>query len=429
MAETIFALATPPGRSGVAVYRISGPQSLAAAEALGAGALSDRRAALRRLSDPFDGAPLDDALALRFCGPRSFTGEDVIELHLHGGPAVCRAVGETLSRLPGLRQAEAGEFTRRALMNGKLDLSQVEGIGDLLAAETSAQARQAMALMDGALSRATAGWRESFVSALALIEASIDFAEEDVPETADAADAAMAEIEQELVRHVKGSDASERLREGFEVALVGPPNVGKSTLLNALAGRDVALTSEIAGTTRDLIEVRMEIGGLPVTVVDTAGLRESSDRIESLGIERTRRRAAAADLRVFLVEIATDVDATRVALKDGDEVAIAKGDLWPDPYGVSGITGTGIPELLERIRATLSDRLPPSGLLARERTRAGVAAALQRVMTARSHLRLGAVELAAADLHSGIRSLDSVVGRVDVEDVLDRVFRDFCIGK
>ncbi len=282
-----------PGRSGVAVIRLSGAAAFASAARLGAGPAPARRATLRRLRDPRDGQVLDDALVLRFEAPASYTGEDVVELHVHGGPAVCRSIDAALAALPGLRPAEAGEFTRRALLNGKLDLAQVEGVGDLLAAETAAQARQALALLDGALSSQAACWRDGLLRALALLEAG------------------------DRLRR-RGS-ARGRARRGPRAAgTVGPvarrrdrrqrarpnacarvsrwrwsarPNVGKSTLLNRLAGRDAALTSEIAGTTRDVIEVRMDLDGLPVTLIDTAGLRDSDDPVERLGVSRARARA------------------------------------------------------------------------------------------------------------------------------------------
>lgn len=431
MAETIFALATPPGRSGVAVIRVSGPHAFAAAEALGVGRPKERLAALRRLRHPLDGRPLDDALVLLFQGPRSFTGEDVVELHLHGGPAVCRSVAGALACQPGLREAEAGEFTRRALMNGKLDLAQAEGLGDLLAAETAAQAQRALALADGALSQRAAAWRATLVRALALVEACIDFADEDLPAgvTAEAC-TLLREMATAFEMELAGSAAAERLREGFEVALVGAPNVGKSTLLNALAGRDAALTSEIAGTTRDVIEVRMDLGGLPVSVIDMAGLRATDDPVESLGVDRARRRAAAADLRVFLVE---EMGAGELGVEQqtGDVVVLAKGDLRGEADAVSGLTGAGVPKLLERIAAELGRRASTGSLVSRERQRAAVARAVAAVNAAEARLRdvEPEVDLAAADVLEALRALDFLVGKVDVEAVLDVVFRNFCIGK
>lgn len=434
MTETIFAQATPPGRSGIAVIRISGPQAQAAAASFGAGGTPLRQATLRRLTDPRDGAAIDDALVLRFAAPRSFTGEDSVEFHLHGGPAVCRLVAEALAAAPGLRPAEAGEFTRRALLNGKLDLSQAEGLGDLLAAETAEQSRRALAAMDGRVSRTAAAWREGLVRALASIEAGIDFAEEGLPDglmrqaLADLTAAAEA-MEAELA----GSEMAERLRLGFEVALVGPPNVGKSTLLNTLAGREAAITSEIAGTTRDPIEVRMELRGLPVTVVDLAGLRAPEGPIEAVGIEWARRRAAAADLRVFLVETMAARDAMDVDMRPGDIVAIAKADLRADagPDAVSGRTGAGVEWLVARIAGELEGRAAQAGSLGRERQRVAVERAVAAV---RQAIMLGSacaddLDLVAEETRRALHALDVLVGRVDVELVLDVVFASFCIGK
>jgi tRNA modification GTPase len=434
MAETIFAQATPPGRSGIAVIRISGPSAAAGAAALGAARAPLRRAVLRRLRDPRDGFPIDDALVLRFAGPASFTGEDSVELHLHGGPAVCRAVAAALAALPDMREAEPGEFTRRALINGRLDLAQAEGLGDLLAAETAAQARRALALMDGALSRAALGWRERLVRALALIEAAVDFADEDLPPDAlGEAAAILGEMGVRLRAELAGAAASERLRIGYEVAIVGPPNVGKSTLLNALARRDAAIISDVAGTTRDVIEARAELRGLPVVFADMAGLRDARDPVERIGVERARRRAAAADLRVVLVDQAEDAAALGVALAPGDQVVLAKGDLRPPDAAtaVSGLTGRGVPELLARITAELETRAASATLIGHERQQRAVGRALEALQAAAEALAgpAPAPELAAAEVHAALRSLDFLLGRIDVEAVLDVVFASFCIGK
>lgn len=433
MADTIFALATPPGRSGVAVIRLSGAAAFPSAARLGAGPAPARRATLRRLRDPQDGQVLDDALVLRFEGPESYTGEDVVELHVHGGPAVCRSIDAALAALPGLRPAEAGEFTRRALLNGKLDLAQVEGVGDLLAAETAAQARQAMALMEGVLSAQAARWRANLLGALALIEASIDFAEEELPTTLIAeADAQLADVEDSLATEIAGSSASERLREGFEVALIGAPNVGKSTLLNYLAGREAALTSEVAGTTRDAIEVRMELAGLPVTLIDTAGLRDTTDPVEGMGVDRARQRAERADLRVFLLEAPDDVERLGVLVRNGDQLVLNKADMRPDCVGaVSGVSGAGVGALLAAIVVELQGRVAGVGLINRARQRLAVEGAQGAVRRARVALDRGlaCIEIAAEEIQAAMRALDVLVGKVDVEAVLDVVFRNFCIGK
>ena len=277
--------------------------------------------------------------------------------------AVRRCAGRSiaaLASLEGLRPAEAGEFTRRALLNGKLDLAQVEGVADLLAAETAAQVRQAMALLDGALSGKAARWRSWLVRALALLEASIDFGDEDLPPSLiEEVDALLAVVEADFVQEISGSAASERLREGFEVALVGAPNVGKSTLLNYLSGRDAALTSEVAGTTRDVIEVRMDLSGLPVTLIDMAGLRTTTDPLEEMGVDRARRRATRADMRIFLLEDERDIFGLGVLSQRGDQIVLNKADTRAEACrAVSGVTGAGVAKLLEGIVAELSGRVP-----------------------------------------------------------------------
>jgi tRNA modification GTPase len=329
-----------------------------------------------------------------------------------------------------LRAAEAGEFTRRALENGQLDLDQVEGLADLIEAETEAQRRHAMGLMQGRLRQMADRWRNSLVRAAALIEATIDFVEEDVPvdvvpEVMELTSAVLANLRAE----VRGFNAAERLRDGFEVALVGRPNAGKSTLLNALAGREAAITSTIAGTTRDVIEVRMSIHGLPVTVLDTAGLRETEDEIESIGIGRTVDRAAAADLRVFLLD---GSDVPLVAPQPGDLLVRGKADLAQgEGLAVSGKTGQGLPELIDAIGAALDSRMASAATINRARHLEAVSRAIRALESAQSEVMAGPgrVELAAEHFRQAIRALDSLIGRVDVEDVLDEIFSSFCIGK
>lgn len=428
MEQTIFAQATPPGRSGVAVIRISGPNAHDAARALGAGDPPLRQATLRRLTNPRTHAPLDTALVLRFAAPNSFTGEDCVELHVHGGPAVCRSVQAALLALPGLRLAEAGEFTRRALLNGKIDLAQAEGLGDLLAAESESQARQAMALMDGRLSAKATEWRRLLVESLALFEACIDFSDEEIPsDLIGRVEADLRHLAVTLNAELDGSEASERLRLGYEVALVGAPNVGKSTLLNALAKRDVAITSEIAGTTRDVIEVRMELRGLPVTVIDLAGLREARDPIEEIGVCRARERAAAADLRIFLLENDKDIAELGVDREDRDLVVLAKADVRNDGAGVSGRTGQGLEALIDSIVTEFGQRAASASLIGHERQRDAV----RRASNATAHAlqMLEFPELAAEDVRHALRSLDFLVGAADVEAILDVIFGRFCIGK
>jgi tRNA modification GTPase len=389
---------------------------------------------LRWIADPATGERIDQALVLAFQAPASFTGEDVAELQLHGGRATVRAVLATLGRRPGLREAAPGEFTRRALLNGRLDLLQVEGLGDLLAAETAAQHRQAVSAMAGAVSAMAEAWRDRLTRILAFIEAGIDFADEELPD--DLIDAVAREIDALLAvmtRELQAGEIAERVREGFEVALVGRPNVGKSTLLNAIARRDVVLTSATAGTTRDVIEVRMDLRGLPLTLLDMAGLRDTGDEIEALGVERGRRRADAADMRIFLVDDPSDAAELGVAVQAGDYVALAKGDRRrPGTLrAVSGLTGDGMGDLLDAIAETLEPRSLGAGLLAHARQRTMIAEAVDRLQGARTLLVRdeAAMELAEEEVRGAIRGLDALTGRVDVEAVLDVIFRNFCLGK
>jgi tRNA modification GTPase len=426
--DTIYALATARGRSGLAVVRVSGPAAHAAGSALGGRLPEPRRAGLRRLTR--GGELLDEALVLVFAKGESFTGEDVVELHCHGGPAVVGAVLRALADQPGLRLAEPGEFTRRALENGVLDLSQVEGLADLIDAETEAQRRQAVRVLSGAVSRKVEGWRRDLIRAGALLEATIDFADEDVP--VDVAPEVLALVDRlmaDLAREAAGVAAAERIRDGFEVAIVGPPNAGKSTLLNQLAGREAAITSEIAGTTRDVIEVRMEIAGLPVTFLDTAGLRETEDRLERAGIERALARARAADLRLFL----SDGSPVTLPIESDDLVVMGKADTISgfDGLTVSGLTGAGVPELMARIGDILAARVGSAGALVRERHRLAVTAAIGSLAESRAEVVRpdSRVELAAEHLRQAVRALDTLVGRVDVDDLLGEIFASFCIGK
>ena len=423
--DTIYALASARGKAGVAVLRLSGPAAHDAAVMLCGDLPPARRASLRRLV--WNGVELDQALVLVFPQGESFTGEPSVELHLHGSLAVVQSVMRVLSGMPGLRLAEPGEFTRRALENGRLDLAQVEGLADLIDAETEAQRRQALRVLSGAIGRRAEEWRRKLIRAAALIEATIDFADEDVPVdvTPEVMDLTH-DVLVDLRREVAGSHAAERIRDGFEVAIVGAPNAGKSTLLNALAGRDAAITSEFAGTTRDVIEVRMDIGGLAVTLLDTAGLRKTADPVEQIGIERALERAKSADLRVFL-ESGEDVPGI---MPMPDDITLpGKADVTGK--GVSGRTGQGVPELIAAIGERLLARSAGAGLVTRERHRLAIERAIGAMESARVEIQKGAAraELAAADLRIAIRALEALVGRVDVENLLDEIFSSFCIGK
>lgn len=429
MMDTIFALSTAPGKAGVAVIRVSGPEAGLAADALCGGLPAPRQASLRALCDA-GGERIDEALVLYFPEGSSFTGEPVLELQVHGSSAVISALLRRLGNLDGLRMAESGEFTRRALANGRLDLTQVEALGDLLESETEAQRRQAVRVFSGSLGRKCAEWRSALIRALALLEVTIDFADEEVPvdvfpEVGELLETVMAGLDAELA----GAKASERIRAGFEVAILGAPNVGKSTLLNALAGRDAAITSEHAGTTRDVIEVRMDIAGLPVTLLDTAGLRETEDAVESIGIARARARAEAADLRVFLSDSTDEFADLR---RDGDIVLRAKGDRHPDAAdAISGLTGLGIDRLVSRLGAELTERTQGASMAIRARHEEAMRAGASALRDAQQTLMAGdaATDLASEDIHRAVRALDSLVGRIDVETVLGEIFASFCLGK
>ena len=425
--DTIFALASARGKSGIAVVRISGPDAFRALSDLTSQPPKARTAALRTLR--VGDLVLDEALVLTFPGPQSFTGEDVAELHLHGATATINAVLNALSGLSGLRQAEAGEFTRRALENERLDLAQVEGLADLIEAETEAQRRQALRVLSGALGEKAEGWRSQLIRAAALLEATIDFADEDVPvDVTPEVNALLEAVLDDLSREIAGVAVSERIREGFEVAIVGPPNVGKSSLLNALAGRDAAITSDIAGTTRDVIEVHMDLNGLPVTFLDTAGLRTTDDHVESLGIERARQRAEAADLRIILLSSPNDIPS--VVPQGEDVVLVTKADL-NENGDVSAVSGVGLDALVQRVTSTFEARASESGVAIRDRHRVSMLIAADALGHAKEQLSSAPelTEIIAEDLRTAVRALDALVGRVDVEHILDEIFSSFCIGK
>ncbi|MBV0913515.1 tRNA uridine-5-carboxymethylaminomethyl(34) synthesis GTPase MnmE [Anianabacter salinae] len=426
--ETIFAPATARGKAGVAVIRISGPAAFDALTVLGAAPVPQRRASLRILRDGDD--ILDEALVLKFGAGRSFTGEDVVELQTHGSPAILSAILARLSAIPGFRIAEPGEFTRRALENERLDLAQVEGLSDLIEAETEAQRRQAQAVFSGALAGRVEEWRKLLIEAAALVEVTIDFADEEVP--VDVTQDVLERLQQvmdDLRAEIAGVGIAERVRDGFEVAIVGPPNIGKSTLLNALAGRDAAITSEVAGTTRDVIEVRMDLGGLPVTVLDTAGLRETEDTVEAIGVARALERAARADLRVIL----TDGGPPMIEAQPGDIVLRGKGDVLNegDHAAISGKTGQGVDALIATVASVLESRAAQAGTATRERHRIAMTLGLGALESAQERLssEFAETELVAEEIRTALRALESLVGRVDVEHVLGEIFSRFCLGK
>lgn len=427
--DTIFAMATAQGKAGVAVIRLSGLNAHAAAERLTGSPVPARGMLVRTLYGG-DGARLDDGVVLSFSGPASFTGEDVVEFQIHGSLATTEAILRRLAELDGLRLAEPGEFTRRALENGKLDLAQVEGLADLIDAETEAQRKQAQAVLAGALGHVAEEWRRKLIRAAALLEAVIDFADEEVPtDVTPEVQGLLGEVRAQLAHQISGVRIAERIRTGFEVAIVGPPNAGKSTLLNMLAGREAALTSEIAGTTRDVIEVRMDLGGLPVTLLDTAGLRDTGDVVEGMGIALARRRAESADLRVFLTD---DLAATGIPMRDGDIHVLPKADQRDTVDGaVSGVTGQGVDVLVDRIGQVLKTRSASAGIATRERHRQAMLKADDSLTHAEGILDSGPemYDIAAEELRTAIRALESLVGRIDVENLLDEIFASFCLGK
>jgi tRNA modification GTPase len=447
--QTIFALSSGAGRAGIAVIRISGPQSGVTLEALAGRLPPPRLATLARLRDPGDGSPLDDALILWFPAPQSFTGEDVVELHVHGGTAVVAAVLDVLGRQNGLGMAEPGDFTRRAFLSGKLDLTGAEGLIDLIDAQTQAQRRQALRQSDGRLGRLYDGWRDRLIALLAHFEAAIDFPDEELPDRLEeTVRTGILGIEKELTQHLDDKQRGERLRDGIHIAILGPPNVGKSSLLNLLSRRDAAIVSAQAGTTRDVVEVRLDLGGYPVVLADTAGLRESTDAIEVEGVRRARMHAGISDLKLVVFDGACEdphnMDTSIMDLIDGDTIVIFnKIDLLsganqsvPSSLGVGALatcrisvrTGQGVEQFLDVLRDAVGDRMgqATAPVITRARHREAVRScsdALNRALNA------GESALAAEDLRLAVRALGRITGSVDVEDLLDVIFRDFCIGK
>lgn len=429
---TIVALSSAAGRAGVAVVRVSGPRVRFVFETIAGSVPQPRHATLRHLRDG-SGGIIDSALLLFFPGPASFTGEDVAEFQVHGSRAVLARLLSTLTALPGVRLAEAGEFTRRAFEAGKLDLAAVEGLADLIDSETEWQRRQALRQMEGALGDLAAAWRQRLIEAMALLAADIDFSDEGDVSGGVVAEAMtlVAQVMAELRRALGSFATGERVRDGFVVVLAGPPNAGKSSLLNSLAQRDVAIVSPTAGTTRDAIEVRLDLGGLPVILIDTAGLRDgAADAVEVEGMRRARALVGRADLVLGLRAVDSDPD--RIPLGENVIAVATKCDLTgaarPGELPVSVVTGAGLDALLAAIvkRIGVTAGSEPA-LLTRERHRVAVSDAL--VALERATVSDGQAELAAEDVRLAVQALERLVGRVDVEDVLDQLFSGFCIGK
>lgn len=448
--ETIFALASGSGRAGVAVFRLSGPRAGAVLRLVTGGELPvPRQAVLRWLCDPAiagEAGRIDQALVIWFPGPASFTGEDVVEFHLHGGLAVMTAFAAALGQIEGVRTAEAGEFTRRAFENGKLDLTEVEGLADLIGAETEMQRRQALRQLGGGLAELCAQWREALVAAAAFLTAEIDFADEELPDgVGDEGVRRLSALRAEIGRHLADDMRGEVLRRGVRVAILGAPNAGKSSLLNKLARREVAIVSNEAGTTRDIIEVHLDLGGMPVIALDTAGLRETENAIEQEGVRRARQAAEQADMQLILLDgenwphMGTEFeslwsDAALICVNKADmlttadrEAIGAKG--W---LAVSATTGEGVDALLDtlsgRIRAEFA--VGDGGVLTRARHRRHLQECLDFLdQAAFAAVDDGEVELIAEDVRLAGQALGRITGRVDVEDILDVVFGEFCIGK
>jgi tRNA modification GTPase len=484
MPDTLFALASAPGRAAIAVWRLSGPDTAAAIRALtGRDPPEPRRAALRTLTDPATGIAIDSALTIFFPGPASFTGEDSAELHTHGGRAVAEAMAAALARIPGLAPAEPGDFSRRAFLNGKMDLTEAEAIADLALAETEAQRRQALAQAGGALSTLYDGWREALIRLRAHLEAAIEFPDEDIGDPMAGLTGEIGTLRAAIAHHLADARRGERLREGLTVAIVGAPNAGKSSLINTLAQRDVAIVSPEAGTTRDIIEVHLDLAGYPVILIDTAGLREAAGAIEAEGIARARARAETADLILALFAADAAPDAETLAMLDDRAIAVwSKGDLAgssepdepphpnPLPAGarepemhealslpspqrgeggtrvsgrvrgseaaplsatipkISTKTNTGLDALIQtltaRVETILADSHAPPPTRARHRD------ALTNCLTALDAAQTAPLpELSAEELRRAADALGRITGRIDIEDMLDAVFRDFCIGK
>lgn len=452
VSETIYALSSGSVPAAIGVIRISGPQSRAALRALTGKVPEPRHAAFGTIRDPQSGEAIDQALLLFFEGPNSETGEDVAELQLHGGRAVIAGVFEALSRMEGLRPAEAGEFTRRAFENGKLGLTQIEGLADLIYADTASQRRQAMRQLQGLLGNRAESWRKRLIEALALVEAGIDFSDEaDVAADVTVRGLHAAQmLQQEIAAILSDGRRGERLREGLVVAIAGPPNAGKSMLLNRIARREVAIVSPHAGTTRDVIEVHLDLGGYPVTLLDTAGIRETEDPVEREGVARARARAEAADLVLWLTEgvgpnpdsgskpssmmelwtIRTKIDlGTEVPGDPGARAGFRTGE--GRFYELSAVSGEGVDRLLadltEYARQAFESREP--ALVTRERQRRLLETAESALNRAISEGKAGREDTFAEELRSSAQALGRLTGRVDVEDILDVIFRDFCIGK
>lgn len=440
--DTIFATASGRGRAGVSVVRISGPGAFTALDLMTQKARpKNRMASVRDIYAVDKSYLIDEALVISFQEPGSFTGEDVLEIHLHGGPVIVSSLMEELSKIDGFRSAEPGEFTRRAFEHGRLDLTEAEGIGDLVNAETHAQHQQALRQMRGSLGAIYNGWRDELIGSLAHLEADIDFPDEDLPDgVAKAIAPRIKALQSDMEQHLLDGHRGEKIREGLDVVILGAPNIGKSSLLNKLARKEAAIVSEQAGTTRDIVEVHLDLAGYPVTIADTAGIREATDVVEQEGVRRARARAEAADILIFMTDAADGMEATvefadlmsasSYRLLNKADLAKASFNKFDDPrqFVVSVKTGEGLDPFLAYLEKDVVQMLDVSG--APSLTRVRHRRALEDCVEALSRFA-GAPdpELAAEDVRLAVRALGRITGRVDVEDILDVVFGDFCIGK
>jgi tRNA modification GTPase len=439
VSDTIFAVATGRGKSGLSVVRVSGPKAQLVLDGLSVGTLLPRRAALRSLKTP-DGRVIDQALCLWFPAPASFTGEDTVEFHCHGAISVVALLLETLGKLPEFRLAQPGEFSRRALDNGQMDLAQAEGLSDLIDSETEQQRQQAIRQLTGGLSREVDHWRAELIAILALFEASLDFSDEGDVDSGvlNEVGSRLSNIRDQMVRVLATGDRGERLREGVTIVLAGAPNSGKSTLLNVLAQRDIAIVSSIPGTTRDIVEARLDLGGYPVTVLDTAGLRMSPDEIEQEGVRRMLARAEAADIVVWLrtaEEPASELPGELAGIAGFLIPVITQIDKRPveaDDLRISALTGEGMDQFLGVLTERVADRLGQNGegaVLTRARQREAVSEAVESVDRTLAILHSAGTELVVEEVRMATRAIARVTGHVGVDDILDQLFSQFCIGK
>jgi tRNA modification GTPase len=438
--ETIFALATPPGKSGVAIIRISGPQTQNILYSLGINKLPiERYAKLHKVYHPISQELIDKSLILYFKAPASFTGEDCAELHLHGGRAIIDHIYDALNSIEDVRLAQAGEFSLRAFNNGKIDLTEAEALADLIDAETKMQHKQALRQMSGELKNLYQSWRETIIKGLSLVEAYIDFPDEDIPEeiTIELNNLVKTMIGS-ISNHLNDNNRGEKLRSGIYVTIIGAANVGKSSLLNLLAKRDVAIVSNIAGTTRDVIEVKLDLEGYPFIISDTAGLRKTSDEIETEGIKRALDSAKNADLKIAIFDNTEEIldqntmelidDNTIVLFNKIDLASYKHRDITKESIPISIINNLGIDLLLSKLKAFAYENFSPSSdpVITRSRHRKHLSLSIDALLRFNKNLP---IELAAEELRIAASHLGKIMGRIDVEEILDQIFSSFCIGK